>query len=551
MAKLTKQSLSRGVRLNVEHVFNLLSSIKSIFQNATIEKENIENNKASFRIFLNIPFVDYSTFETDDKNAILIPFIIPPFQDLFDSKYIQRNDLPKIWMKEVSFSFDQRDEAAAIGGVEPNAFAGFMTGRTDSLTINLAILEKTPYIVDNNKIYPENQILSFQIDPLAYGGASFRINPFTLDQLSIPINPYKTYIVSLNAPDLADYDLALPSATIVMKFECELVPRDIYDGIDVILQNNFTDGDYDTNTSLSTLVSPSAGEVIKADSSKGLSFSAKLLDNFLIKKIRGGFATNGDRQINEMIRNDASLDVIAVPLFQGFRSVRAGDVATEALPKCSGPGFVSTADTRVIVLNHPFTIHHIFWAQSFISPESAALGHAAPGSHHQDPNMVFECGVAACAGLKQDMINDQQIAYLSVTGPMASSYLVDKVKQKVGSLLSVDTSADVLLYQVPLVCDVSRTGKGFTENGYPFFVARGTSKTQSRFNAGIMPFDFGGGVFHSPYTVGQETFLKVRAKISDSTNPGGLSTHASNPAANTIIGDGGHWVFIIGKKTLI
>ena len=112
---------------------------------------------------------------------------------------------------------------------------------------------------------------------------------------------------------------------------------------------------------------------------------------------------------------------------------------------------------------------------------------------------------------------------------------------------------DVL--SVPIV---GNQGKGFYTQGEPYYIGKSRWPTAVTSAGATNRTDVlqGDGAARSPRTAGQEQWIEVRMKISDS---GGLFlTDAASGAftggaqsANTFIsGYQGHWVYIIGKKFL-
>tara|TARA_Y100000593_G_scaffold89395_1_gene173547 strand:- start:1805 stop:2140 length:336 start_codon:yes stop_codon:yes gene_type:complete len=94
------------------------------------------------------------------------------------------------------------------------------------------------------------------------------------------------------------------------------------------------------------------------------------------------------------------------------------------------------------------------------------------------------------------------------------------------------------LHQVPIVTDGVTTGAGYFMQGKPFFASRTWTLNQQRNNV------MSTGSPAAPIKEGQEQFLEVRMKISDTAGLNNLAT------GSVISGYGGHFVYIIGKKHL-
>lgn len=98
------------------------------------------------------------------------------------------------------------------------------------------------------------------------------------------------------------------------------------------------------------------------------------------------------------------------------------------------------------------------------------------------------------------------------------------------------------IMSVPLV---GAGGVGYATQGHPVYVGRSWTPTAVTAAYANDRQNIGGG---APNCVGQEQFIEVRMKISDS---GGLYLGGTSMSTqNYISGYGGHWVYLICKKMM-
>ena len=160
--------------------------------------------------------------------------------------------------------------------------------------------------------------------------------------------------------------------------------------------------------------------------------------------------------------------------------------------------------------------------------------------------MTAEIGVGIGTGLRGDQVGYQQIASLSISDPKTpatwETNLVDKISVT-RNFSAIRAAAagkrDWELHQVPLVPNVgaapSGNGSSFYSTSTPVFVGKSWSPTSAR---QIME-----PAGPAPRSGGQEQFLEVRMKL------GTLPTAPGN-TGEIIVGYQGHWVYIIGKKSI-
>ena len=126
MAKVTRTKLARGTKLTPDHTHGILTDAAAQMNASTIAVEQLEASESTFRInwyfpYLgtDFPFGFHTTSALDTRQKFCIPFTLPPTQDYFDADSSGEKltrDQPQLVLEEVSFSFDQRGEGAAIIG---------------------------------------------------------------------------------------------------------------------------------------------------------------------------------------------------------------------------------------------------------------------------------------------------------------------------------------------------------------------------------------------------------------------------------------------------
>jgi hypothetical protein len=148
-------------------------------------------------------------------------------------------------------------------------------------------------------------------------------------------------------------------------------------------------------------------------------------------------------------------------------------------------------------------------------------------------------------GLRGDTTTYQQVAHLAFK-PGDGVAIIDNIKGSLKNVLNASL-VDYELRAVPLVQPGAANGAGFQPQGSPFFCGWATSNTMARSNCGDIL-----GASVAPATAGREQWLEVRFGIGDTvglSDVGAVPPGAAASADDTYTGMGGHWVFIIGKKT--
>ena len=237
-----------------------------------------------------------------------------------------------------------------------------------------------------------------------------------------------------------------------------------------------------------------------------------------------------------------------------------------------------------------------------------------PGVVMTDENMNTEIGVAVMNGIRGDGYTAQQIAYAKynhsindVGGvPSKNAFVFDRVQHIDSELYNWGVSPHLSawggngewqheLLMVPLVCDGSNAAVGTGPNtidnitqpyGFPIFVGEGNSTTGGYLYDGpateipgrsmigtdtpLQQLTGAASTLVVPKTKGGEQYLEVRWKISGNQIAPGIynslwsktDDFVGEPLHPTIadpytaesqevlVGAGGHWVYIVGKKFL-
>jgi hypothetical protein len=570
MAKINRYKLSHGTKLTNDHLNSSLGAATDVLNSGLIQKDQITPNKNAFYINWNIPVIRSSWGEAAYKNKIEvpIPFILPPTQELFDSKYHSKEQL--ITLDEIMFSFDQNGNPLAFTDTyDASEYPALLyDGVADAYKVRIRLYEKTPSIISSDvQITPENLIYQLDIESSAFLSTKHRNNPLIQSDLNISINPYKTYIMTISFPNGLEHDYTqaavtktrtamLPSTNVRAKFRSKLLESDVASGLSV---QNIPTVHQGQNSFPPSVVTPvfNAGDGIYAEEqggTYGIQSSMQRLDYYTNKGYNGGLTTKSDITPNGSIKSMYGYDVICVPLFQATEAIRRGQLSgsyrKDILPYVDHyvdqPQY--TIDRRMIHISYPFTIHHVFCAVSFYANKTSMqlCGDTATSISNQNAdiyagvyragNLTREVGVLIGNGIRSEDYAMQQVAYCQMDNAYAQ-YRVDTV-QLVGingdedCWGSVDTnfnrsyvSADTELWQVPLNYGSSRTGYGFSQNGTPTFIGEGNLRTKARSNIYAGPFDWvGANTAVTPKTNGAEQFIEVRGKISDTTHWLGYNT---------------------------
>lgn len=608
MAKISRSKLARGAKLLVEHIFPPMSAALTEFTTANVTAEQMKEPMAPFRLNLSIPRIDGASCRVagPDGNApfVGIPFMLPPLQEDLDFVTTPSGDnvpsisnsAPTILLDEVSFSFDQRLEPATVvgswdGGAGPTGADEdkLSYARASRLNIELFIYEKRPTWFDGGTatgFAPGRAIWSGKIESIDLGSGFFRLNPWVASDIGEVIDPFKTYIFAVHAPELATFigptvskDTVLTSVEISLRFKSTLVARDSGADIQNIPQRHLGNPNANlTHAAAATTgagvnsatprpllgAAPVAGADIRANTADGVQTALGTVDEFMRRKLQGGYTFDGDTPMLEEVGSSAAYSVIAVPLFNNTKwgGILSNDWTSEPYIVSGIPG-TWVIDRRYIPIEAPMTIHHVLFTynwQRFTWWNGAAAVHidtlpfnTAPGAIQ---NLQLQIGVGIGTGMKGDSFGYQQIAYSHLHNPLAGptwfNGAIDRIAHGSPFSLPFDPAAPPIgnipnwpwNLELHAMNTVSNGGgeegpglNGMTAQGKPIFVGRSTSETASRTNVG-------GG---ASAVAGQEQWIEVRARIGDM----GAHIPGDYDAESMIMGGGGLWVYIIGKTHLV
>ena len=570
MSQFSRKKLSRGVKLLLEHIYSPMQSVATALTNAGLTPEVVRDSDTSFRVSFWVPQLSgYQLYaNTSDvywsqanRYSYAFPFAIPqPQQLLSASATIDQNTI-RYQLQEMSVSFDQRGEPAAILDSNNTAAEGKLSHNAVSkLDIKLSLVEKTMLSYNSQAgTDPDREVFSATLSPTFYAGRFLRLNPFLFTELNKDVHPYKSLMLCVRADGLHPGTLpataerlwlSLPSFLCTMRFSCERVARDNNtSNVQNLPRHNGT-----IPTSAFNITTPAANATITAEASDGISTVASLFDGRLMNKLLSGYTKQGAVSAYEFFTKDSGLEVVAVPLWSNFShrgrltSDTVGDAANAGLSPFPGP----IVDERWIPINYPFVIHHCILALNYGSPPSATTGGAphlptVAGKKPSSATFAGEVGVALFTGQQADHSAFQQVAHLSYTAATLPNHTIDRIRHGADSFMTaIDHTFD--LVQVPLVSKGGVNGVGLKDitgipivQGPPFFVAKGASvvTTQGRSQAGAN---------NPPATKGAEQYIVVRQSFTD---PGGLGSAGVAGNNEVYAGVGGNWLYLIGKKTVV
>lgn len=551
MSTLTRNTMAKGIKLLRQYVYTPLSQVASMLSAPSVEAENLQQQRGTFRVALSWPAIDFrmfrETFATTNASffsTLGVPFILPPLQEFWSDDGKTDPTTPQVTLHEITVSFDQRAEAAGV-----RADLGANYGQVDAniigeYAIELRILEKLPEFFGGVAGgTAEREVYSATIPSAAFSPRTGRLNPFVIENLRVDVNPYRVYLVQLLCKSMDSTDNAmLPALTAVLKFSHPLVQRDTNDPGPVNVQNMPAHAGAKVPPVV-TISTPAAGALISADAASGVHAQFNVIDAVLRAKLEGGYTKDSDRPATETVLDDSCYDVIAVPCFSWVGTEGAMTAAhADEIPYGGAAPYEGPAVYRhIIPLQWPFVVHHVVAFCNYGKP--AIAGGTGIAQLPLSASLEYEVGVMLGTGLRGDTTTYQQVAHLGFK-PGDGVAIIDNIKGSIKPILNASL-VDYELRAIPLVQPGAANGQGFQPQGSPFFCGWATSNTQPRSNCGDI-----GGASVAPVTAGREQWLEVRFSIGDTV---GLDTIPNGGAAasadDTYTGMGGHWVFIIGKKT--
>ena len=592
MSSITRKKLSRGVKLYREHVGTPLQSAATALS-GVITPDQMQSAKSTFRINLNVPYVDSAFWSQGIPNGLFgvpcysIPFTIPPFQEDISitpaagrapNTFEYKPTAPRFYLDEISFGFDQRDESCMIADRFFD-FTAASNAKFDSemnfeditkCNIRLAIYEHKMTYWDVNEDLPTTksneedvgeELWGVRVPNVAYAGKDHRANPVLVDNIDTEIFPHRTYVFGIYAPDL-EYSgannkpsYALSALTISLKIRCDLDRRDI--GATSVQNIPTKHNGLPTAASVS-ITMPAAGAVITADQAGGLSQNLATIDESFRGKLKGGFTENAETVPNQNLWADSGYEVIAVPMFQNRRYAVSTDVTAAYEPYCDTSAAIGSqfmADRRIIPIHHPFTLHHVLLAYNYqVCRNKAAL---SPPTLYRVPDssgFTVDIGVAMATGLESDNYTYEQLAQKTLTAPDytvtgATNWFdtcIDRIRVSGLERQTMCAKSNAApnpswwqweMHQIPIA---GSGGTGYIAQGKPIFIGKAWSPTWTRSN-------MADGA--QANTGGAEQFIEVRMRLRDTARD--LDTSPGAGEETLYVGYQGHWVYLIGKKTVV
>jgi hypothetical protein len=426
MSKIKKKDLTRGVRLNKEHVWDdnlnaVITNLNSAQDGDGLIRPMYDKQHGTFRLTFNIP---YFGSEWTENNGVDMPYIIPflllPLQEFVTMNATTSHLTPQVFLTEFTYGFDQRDEPAlvtdhrcgagtiATGGASNQTWSeyirasnpAFINARTDMNhyvtnlnqgklhydihdrgNLKFSILKKEAlYFNTAASRKPTDSVYDLTVVMENFTGPA-RLNPHVEKDLDIEFDPYSTYCLGITPPQLADTsitgtrnNLALVNLTISLKFKHVLVNRDTTAAPENPMYIPSTGG-LKANDNVAVTV-PAAGSQIEAESADGLNTTTTTIDSAFRKGLNAGYDEWSNKPQVEQLTQDSCYDIIAIPMINcqrdNYMSLR--DMQFGQSPYCYGlessGGFPGNNVSKqygstyraIVPINYPFQIHHVILA---------------------------------------------------------------------------------------------------------------------------------------------------------------------------------------------
>lgn len=604
MTVLTRKKLSKGVKLTPEHIDSLSDSLAEALtpdvNGYGFGTENLATKNSRFHMDWYIPTIRSSWGDSPVLQHPIM-FTLPPLQDEFNADYIVKEVSftsvgfdgidTRCILDEIMISWDQAQNPAAITDTYDTNSPGRLVDSADSYSFIIRLYEKTPQKIDGFSTEPDRLVWNGSFSGIAVSATGFRNNPFLISNINASIHPYKTYTWTISFTDDdglnptvqgQERSICLPNFHLKATFKTPLKRHDLLAATSS-LYPNFPQVERFwpiLNTSASV-----SGSIITADTlSSGSSFNNRYgqYDRLAVNGYAGGLSMKSDYLPNQALRDDFTYDVIVVPLFTGADQVRKsafiqGDEDKLAIlpfmqsfPSGTNKDYIKTAmDRRIIRLDYPCIIHHVYCAVSFYAPRlygnqirigsSSYMAASEPGLYRG--TIQRSVGVLLGSGIRADNYDYQQVAYAEMNGPGINPNIVDRIqiqgpdgtRDSWGSLSDVGErigAYDAELWQVPLVGDTARYGHDYSITGYPIFAGQGNRRTKNRNEIVDYPYQYapspGSQTLHTPYTQGTEQWIEVRGRIED---PSGFA-FSDDSEEEIILGTTGWYVYLVIKRPL-
>jgi hypothetical protein len=539
MPKIGFKRLAKGVALLTGHIHAQIATGLSRLTATGVQQDNLQRGDGTFRLNLSLPWVPGDNGSgSATEGVVAVPFMLPPLQEFWSSTGSASSTTPQTVLEEVCISFDQRAEAAAITMTDTGVLEGELDfSATDNLNLKVSILSKEMQVwTAATSVGLTRQEYALDLAGVEFfGGEKLRLNPMNQADLETVIDPYRTYMLEVSFPDLPAQTtpvLQVCSVLVSLRFRQKLVPRD-----GSTTQNIPTAHNGALNTSAVTISTPAAAATIEADANDGVNTVMEKIDEVFLSKLNAGYDEKSKRRDAERILDNAAYEVIAVPMFGNRTSVLGGNVFSADLPYIgSAPYTGETGDRRIIPLHFPMTIHHVIACVNYTRTVDAATRRPTTAT------LTNKIGVGIGSGLRSDGRSYRQVALASwAANTGASAYKIDQIGTDAGT----GQQWDILTVPLTYIAGAA-SGKGYPsaltiDQGKPYFAGQTDSPLATRSNTSLTLNGSAAANF------GQEQFLEVRWNIVDSVGMNNTGNFSNN---ETIVGHGGHWVFIIGKKHL-
>lgn len=575
--------LRRGVKLLKDHVYTPIAyALSELTDKGITYGDNLEKD-GTFRINYFCPCitkyhrsapdpVGASGVPIDVGHMATMPFILPPLQEFTDAALGNNTQIrPQFTLEEVSFGFEQRNEPwqlndywEAGGGSAAISSEGYPgTGGHEGLgvTVNIRSKKQQPGFIlaaDEPNAF-DNVVFSMEISNFGLTNDVLRFNPVVKSNLDVVLDPDATYLIEVASDGEASYWSSLVS----LKIRHRMVQRDESPAAPADRIQNMPAHNGGWGPTNPGIVKPASDSLIAADGVSGVSTALKVVDDIVRRKLRGGYSREGNQQTaaTENIKDSACYDVIAVNLFNGFWSAFGGAVQpvvgggaatdlpyilpTGALPYLAANNSITpTMDSKIIRLHYPFVLHHVIAATNYALPGDPDGNRDATypqRSYRPYASGLFNhVGVALHSGIRGDKIAYQQLAELnwSRIDPAVSHLILDSAQHPGGLGYMWEMT------EIPLLGNAGFAYRDGTGNiqGKPIFCARGNSDNAARSN-------IGNGLGTAPLTDGQEQAIEIRWMFGDPL-VNGMTDSARYANQATVLGLGGNWVFLYGKKQL-
>ena len=536
MAKIGFKRLSRGVKLLTGHIHTQIQKSLTRFTSTGLDDTNMQTQNSRFRVSL--PWSGLQPKRgaagTTDRRQVQTAFTLAPPQEMFRSNGVSYPQDINFVLDSISLSFDQRAEAAAI---KEDGSLDFDEVEHVEFTVN--IFSKKSVVLGGTTGFPDNQLASITFDSLGFSNKDFVQNPTIKTGLGISVDPYQVLLVEvdLSAFQASATDLVINSLIVTLDFYAPLMQRDKIVSNDNELQNIPTSHRGARSISPVTTTHPVAGSVISADNNAtgdGVQTAFEKIDTVFHNRLKGGYNEKSRETFYSNILNDAGYEVIAVPMWGNGWQIRGGSGATadgvEFLPLMgSSPYSDPVCDRRIIPLQFPLVVHHVFACVN--------VGSLVPSS----ATLTNKVGVGLGCGVRSDLFQSRQLAFAEWTPATKGAYEIDE---------SMIRTENMQLMNIPLVYVVGESGTGYDNNvksgldstGRPVFAGQALSTEFPR--TSMAPSVGAAAPGGMPLMHGMEQYLEIRWEIRDS---GGIVNMSANEG---VIGFGGHWVYIVGKKHL-